>query len=79
MPHEPARATETPGEAAGGVLDSPWLTTALAAARARVHVHTGHSTLAITVDTYSREADEARKRAAGYMDRVTRRKSSENR
>ena len=28
----------------------------------------GHSTLAITVDTYSRVADEARKRGAGYMD-----------
>lgn len=31
----------------------------------------GHSTLAITVDTYSKEADAARARGAGYMDRVT--------
>lgn len=31
----------------------------------------GHSTLAITVDTYSREADSARKRGAEYMDRAT--------
>ena len=38
----------------------------------------GHSTIAITIDLYGREADEARKRGAGYMDRVTR-KAAEGR
>lgn len=31
----------------------------------------GHSTIAVTVDMYGREADAARQRGASYMDRVT--------
>lgn len=31
----------------------------------------GHSTIAVTVDMYGKEADAARLRGAGYMDRVT--------
>jgi integrase len=34
----------------------------------------GHSTIAITVDTYSREADAARQRGAGYMDAAMKRR-----
>lgn len=33
----------------------------------------GHSTIAVTVDTYSREADAARQRGASYMNKALRR------